>query len=389
LRDYEYEEESMTSPKEESTMSSRRWARLLVALVALVAALGIAACGGDDDDDDGGGGGGGESFKIALLLPETGTARYEAADRPIFEARINEECPNCEILYSNADQDATQQVSQLEAAVTEGADVIVLDPVDATAAAGMVTRANQSDIPVVSYDRLILDADLNSYVSFDNERVGVLQGEALSDKLKEMGSPNGPIIKINGDPADSNAALFKKGSNGVFEQRGVEIAKEYDTPGWLAGNARQEADQAITALGNDGFAAIYSANDTLGGAIIAALKGAGIDPATRPVTGQDAELAGIQRILAGEQFMTVYKSYKQEATAAADLALAAARGEDPPGVNQELDNGFEKVPSVILTPVVVETPADIKQTVLKDQLYTVGQICSGQYAADCKKAGLE
>jgi D-xylose transport system substrate-binding protein len=379
----------MTFPKEESTMRSRRWARLLVPLVALVAALGIAACGGDDDDDDGGGGGGGESFKIALLLPETGTARYEAADRPIFEARINEECPNCEILYSNADQDATQQQSQLEAAVTEGADVIVLDPVDATAAAGMVTRANQSDIPVVSYDRLILDADLNSYVSFDNERVGELQATALSDKLKQEGSPKGPIVKINGDPADSNAALFKKGSNGVFEQRGVEIAKEYDTPDWLASNAQQEAEQAITALGADGFAAIYAPNDNTAGGIIAALKSAGIDPATKFVTGQDAELAGIQRILAGEQFMTVYKSYKQEATAAADLALAAARGEDPPGVNQEVDNGSEKVPSVILTPVTVENVADIKNTVLKDQLYTVGQICAGGFADDCKKEGLQ
>jgi D-xylose transport system substrate-binding protein len=378
----------MTSPKEESSMSKRRWLRLLVPMVALVAALGIAACG-DDDDDDGGGGGGGDSFKIALLLPETTTARYEAADRPIFEERINQQCPGCEILYSNADQDAAQQQQQVEAAITEGADVIVLDPVDATAAAGMVSRANQSDIPVVSYDRLILDADLNSYVSFDNEQVGVLQATALSDKLEQEGSPNGPIVKINGDPADTNAALFKEGSNGVFEQRGVEIAREFDTPDWLPANAQQEAQQAITALGNDGFAAVYSANDTLGGAIIAALKGAGIDPATRPVTGQDAELAGIQRILAGEQFMTVYKSYKQEATAAADLALAAARGEDPPGVNEELDNGTEQVPSVILTPVTVKSVADIKQTVLKDELYTVGQICSGQYADDCQRAGLQ
>jgi D-xylose transport system substrate-binding protein len=378
----------MTSPKEESTMSSRRWARLLVPLVALVAALGIAACG-DDDDDDGGGGGGGDSFKIALLLPETGTARYEAADRPIFEARIMQECPDCEILYSNANQDPTQQQSQFEAAITEGADVIAISAVDATAAAGMVTRANQSDIPVVSYDRLILDADLNSYVSFDNERVGVLQGESLVKKLQEIGSPKGPIIKINGDPADSNAALFKKGSSSVFEENGVEVAKEYDTPDWLAANAQRAAEQAITALGNDGFAAVYGPNDSCAGGIIAALKGAGIDPATRPVTGQDAELAGIQRILAGEQFMTVYKSYKLEATAAADLALAAARGEDPPGVNDEVDNGFEQVPSVILTPVTVETAADIKQTVLKDELYTVGQICTGQFADDCKKAGLQ
>jgi D-xylose transport system substrate-binding protein len=377
----------MTSPKEDS-MSKRRWARLLVPIVVLVAAFGIAACG-DDDDDDGGGGGGGDSFKIALLLPETTTARYEAADRPIFEERITQQCPNCEILYSNADQDPTQQQSQLEAAITEDADVIVLDPVDATAAAGMVTRANQSDIPVVDYDRLITDADLYAYVSFDNERVGELQATALSDKLQQEGSQSGPIVKINGDPQDSNAALFKEGSNRVFEQRGVEIAREFDTPDWLPANAQQEAQQAITALGNDGFAAVYAANDGTASGAIAAMKGAGIDPATRPVTGQDAELDGIQRILAGEQFMTVYKSYKQEATAAADLALAAARGEDPPGVNEELDNGSEQVPSVILTPVVVATPEDIQQTVIKDGLYTVSEICSGQFADDCSRAGIQ
>ena len=372
-------------------MTTRRWTRLLVPLALLIGVLGLAACGDDDGGDTtgAGGGGGGDSFKVALLLPETTTARYEAADRPIFEERINQECPNCEILYSNADQDATQQQSQVEAAITEGADVIVLDPVDATAAAGMVTRANQSDIPVVSYDRLIENADLESYVSFDNEQVGELQAQSLSDKLQQEGSPSGPIIKINGDPADSNAALFKKGSDKVFEQRGVEIAKEYDTPDWLPANAQREAEQAITALGNDGFAAIYAPNDATAGGIIAALKGAGIDPATRPVTGQDAELAGIQRIVAGEQYMTVYKSYKQEATAAADLALAAARGEDPPGVNEELDNGTEQVPSVILTPVIVSNGKQIQDTVIKDGLYTVGQICTAQYAADCKKAGLE
>jgi D-xylose transport system substrate-binding protein len=369
-------------------MIQRRWTRLLMPFAVLVAALGLVACGSSDDDTtSAGGGGGGE--KIALLLRETTTARYEAADRPIFEQRIEQQCPDCEILYSNADQDAAQQQQQVEAAITEGANVIVLDPVDATAAAGMVTRANQSDIPVVSYDRLIEDADLTSYVSFDNVYVGKLQGDSLSDKLKEDGSPKGPIIKINGDPADSNAALFKKGSSGAFEQRGVDIAKEYDTPDWLPANAQQEAEGAITALGKDGFAAIYAANDGTASGVIAALKGAGIDPATKPVTGQDAELDGIQRILAGEQYMTVYKSYKQEATAAADLALAAARGEDPPGVNQQLDNGSEKVPSVILTPVVVNNVKGIQDTVVKDGLYTVSEICSGQYAADCKKEGLK
>lgn len=361
---------------------------LIASLVLAAAALVAVGCGDDDDDGGGGGGGGG---KIALLLPETTTARYEAADRPLFEQRVKQECPDCEILYSNADQDSQQQLQQVESAITEGAEVLVLDPVDATAAAGMVTRANQADIPVISYDRLILNADLEYYVSFDNERVGELQGTALSDKLEQVGEASGPIVKINGDPADTNAALFKSGSNKVFEQRGVDIAREFDTPDWLPANAQQEAEQAITALGNDGFAAIYAANDGTASGAIAALKGAGIDPGTRYVTGQDAELDAIQRILAGEQFMTIYKSYKQEAEATADLAVALVRGEDPPSglVNDELDNETEQVPSVILTPVVVSTPQQIQDTVIKDGLYSVQEICSGQYADDCKKAGLE
>ena len=362
---------------------------LITSAILAVTALIAVGCGGDDDDEGGGGDGGGG--RIALLLPETTTARYEAADRPIFEDRVRQECPDCEILYSNADQDSQQQLQQVESAITEGADVMVLDPVDATAAAGMVSRAKQADIPVISYDRLILNADLDYYVSFDNERVGELQAETLSDKLQQEGSPEGPIIKINGDPADTNAALFKKGSAQVFEQRGVDIARDFDTPDWLPANAQQEAEQAITALGNDGFAAIYAANDGTASGAIAALKGAGIDPGTRFVTGQDAELDAIQRILAGEQFMTVYKSYKQEAEATADLAVALARGEDPPSglVNDELDNESEQVPSVILTPVVVSNPQQIRQTVIKDGLYTIGQICGGQFADDCRRAGLE
>ena len=185
--------------------------------------------------------------------------------------------------------------------------MLVLDPVDSTAAAGMVTRAQQADIPVISYDRLILDADLAAYAEFNSPEVGKQQGTALADKLKEDGNPTGPIVQINGDPKDNNAKLFKEGAAAVFEERGVEVAQEYDTPDWLPENAQKEMDQAITALGEDGFYGVLAANDGTAGGVIAALKGAGIDPSTIPVTGQDAELAGIQRVLAGEQYMTVYK----------------------------------------------------------------------------------
>lgn len=364
--------------------------RLVLPMLVLALAAGLAACGSSDDSSSDSGSSSGGGKKIALLLPETKTARYESQDKPLFEQYVKEECPDCEVLYSNADQDSAKQQSQVEAAITEGADVIVLDPVDSESAAAMVNRAKQSDIPVISYDRLILDAPVDYYVSFDNTKVGELQGTKMSENLKKEGSPTGPIVKINGSPTDNNATLFKEGSNQAFADAGVEIAKEYDTPDWSPDKAQTEMDQAITALGKDGFNGVYAANDGTAGGAIAALKGAGIDPSTMSVTGQDAELSAIQRILAGEQFLTIYKAIKPEAKAAAQLAIATANGEDPPSglVNGEEDNGQGQIPSVLLDPVAV-TKDNVNDTVIKDGFWTVQEVCTPAYKKDCQAAGIE
>jgi D-xylose transport system substrate-binding protein len=365
-------------------MSSRAAARVVIPLAVLGAALGLAACGGDDDDGGGGGG------TIAYLLPESKTARYETQDRPLFEAKVEDLCPDCEIQYSNADQDTSKQQQQVEAAVTEGVDVMVLDPVDSAAAGGLVTRAKQADIPVISYDRLILDADLDYYVSFDSTEVGRQQGEALSKKLAEENAPKGPIVAINGAPTDNNAKLFKDGSTEIFDKEGVEIAKEYDTPDWSPDEAQLEMEQAITAEGENGFAGVYAANDGTAGGAIAAMKSAGINPADKPTTGQDAELAAIQRILADEQYMTVYKPIKPLAESAAELAVALAQGEDPPEglINGEEDNGQEQVPTVFLETIPVYKD-NIEDTIIKDDFWSVDEICTKDYAQDCKAAGLQ
>jgi D-xylose transport system substrate-binding protein len=355
--------------------------RLILVTVAGLAALVFTACGGDGD------GGGG---KIAFLLPESQTTRYEAADRPYFEANVKELCPDCDLFYYNADQDVANQQQQVETAITEGVDVMVLDPVDSASAAGLATRAKDAGIPVVSYDRLILDADLDYYASFDSVTVGEQQGESLSKKLQQEGSPQGPIVVINGDPQDNNAKLFNQGATSVFDREGVEIAREFDTPDWLPENAQREMDQAITALGEDGFVAVYAANDGTAGGAIAALKGAGIDPATKPSTGQDAELAAIQRILAGEQFMTVYKPYRTLAENAAEIAVAIANGDDVPEglINAEEDNGTEQVPTALIDTIPV-TADKVEETVIADKLYSVSDICTQQYAQACKQAGIQ
>jgi D-xylose transport system substrate-binding protein len=369
--------------------------RTITSCVAIgAAALALGACGSDDDASTSTGGASatqssGGGGKIALLLPESKTARYESQDRPNFEAKVQELCPDCEIIYSNADQDASKQQSQAEAALTEGAEVLVLDPVDSASAAAMVNRAGQADVPVVSYDRLILDAPVDYYLSFDNVKVGELQGAALSDKLEEDGNPTGPIVKINGAPTDNNAKLFSQGSSQVFDERGVEIAKEYDTPDWSPDKAQQEMEQAITAVGADKIKGVYAANDGTAGGAIAAMKANGMNPKQIPVTGQDAELAAIQRIVAGEQYMTVYKAIKAEAEAAAELAVALVRGEEPPEgmVNGETDNGQGMVPSVLLEPVSV-TVDNINDTIIADGFWTASQICTGPYQKACQEAGI-
>ena len=291
------------------------------AVAVLGLTLTVAACGGGNDNGTAKASGGSGGKKIALLLPEHTTARYETQDRPHFESTVKSLCPTCSVVYENANQDASEQQSQAESVLTQGIDAMVLDPVDATSASAIVRMAKAQNVPVISYDRLISGGDLAAYISFDNERVGELQASSLEQKLKQDGKAKGPIVMLNGDATDSNAHLFKQGATKVFSQDGVKIAKSYDTQGYTPANAQTEMQQAITALGNDGFAGVYDANDGIATGAITAMKDAGINPATRPTTGQDAELDGIQRILAGQQYMTVYKAVKDEAENAARLAV--------------------------------------------------------------------
>ena len=365
------------------------WLVVAALLASVVFVLTGCGGGGGETADTGGTGTTAEPLKIALLLPETQTARYETQDKPLFEEKVKELAPDAEILYSNANQDATEQQSQADAALTNGANVLVLDPVDSASAASIVEKAAEQNVPVISYDRLILDAPVDYYVSFDNEKVGTLQGQALLDKLTEDGNAGKTIVMINGAPTDNNAKLFKQGAHSVLDGK-VEIGAEYDTPDWSPDKAQTQMDQAITKLGEDGFVGVYCANDGTCGGAIAAMKGAGIDPTTIPSTGQDAELAGIQRVLLGEQYMTVYKAIKAEAYAAAELAVALAKGEDVPATMTltDVDNGAGAVPSVLLEPVAVMKD-NIKDTVVADGFWSAEEIMSTpELEAAGQEAGL-
>src|SRR5919198_1008349 len=298
---------------------------LAVGLAAVL--FGATACANSDQPSSGGGVSLDKGFKIGLLLPESKTTRYESFDRPLIEKKLKELCPKCEVLYQNADQDSNKQQSQAESMLTQGAKVLILDAVDAKAAGGIVSQAKQQSVPVVAYDRLA-SGPVDYYVSYDNRSVGEVQGKTLLDAVSKKGNPkSGKIVMINGSPTDPNAADFKAGAHSVLDGK-VTIGKEYDTPDWSPDKAQQEMEQAITALGKDKIIGVYAANDGTAGGAIAAMKAAGVKPLP-PVTGQDAELAAIQRILAGEQYMTVYKAIKKEAEAAGELGGGPARGEQP------------------------------------------------------------
>ena len=272
--------------------------------------------------------GGGDSRRrrktIALLLPETKTTRYEAHDRPRLRGQGQGALPDCKVLYQNATQDPHKQQQQAEAMITKGADVLVLDAVDVDVGRRRSSSTRkQKNIPVIAYDRLISDQDIAYYVSFDNVRQGRVQAQTLVDKLGAAARKS--IVMINGAPTDPSAGDYKKGAHQVFDKSGLKIAKEFDTPDWSPDKAQREMEQSITALGKDGFAGVYSANDGMASGAIAAMKGAGIDPKSRPITGGDAELAAIQRILTGEQYSTIYLAIKKQAEASAELAVARPR----------------------------------------------------------------
>jgi D-xylose transport system substrate-binding protein len=240
---------------------------------------------------------------------------------------------------------------------------------------------------VISYDRLILDAEVDLYVSFDNEQVGVLQATALVDHLEEEGVTDGDLVMINGSPTDNNATLFKEGAHSVIDETDFTVAAESDTVEWEPSNAQADMDGHITTVGADSIVGVYAANDGTAGGAIAAMKAAGIDPLP-PVTGQDAEVAGIQRILAGEQYMTVYKAIKLEAEAAAEAAVALLNGEEVDGADDTVDNGAIDVPSILPEPVAV-TAENVNDTVIADGFWTVEDICTTDFADACAAAGIE
>jgi D-xylose transport system substrate-binding protein len=370
-------------------MRDRAWQ--IAAVMAAAGALVFAGCG--DDDEGGGGGGaasddGGGSGKVAVLLPDSkSSVRWETVDRPFLQQAF--EAAGIEATITNAEADKATQQQQAEQAITNGATVILLVNLDSGSGAAIAARAKSSDVKVIDYDRLTLDTqDTDYYVSFDNEAVGRLQGEGLVSCIEEAGTQNPQIAVLNGSPTDNNATLFKNGYDSVinpkFDSGDWTEVDDQAVPDWDNQRALTIFEQMLQKADNkiDG---VLAANDGLGNAAISAIKQRKLDQI--PVTGQDATLQGIQNIVNGDQCMTVYKAIKKEADAAAELAIALAKGEEPTAETTPIDNGAKEVPSVLLEPVAVNKD-NISEYLGEPDFPKKEEICAGDLAAKCDELGL-
>ncbi|MCX4455635.1 substrate-binding domain-containing protein [Streptomyces sp. NBC_01340] len=366
--------------------------RTAIALASSATAVSLAACG----VVDGIGGSNtkasptkGDDITVGLLLPEKANTRYEKFDYPIIKEQVAKLTNNKgKVDYANAGQSAPKQLEQLQQMVNDKVDVILVDAVDSKSIASGVQKAKDAGIPVIAYDRLA-QGPIDAYISFDNELVGQVQGKALLEALGTNASSK-KIVMMNGSPTDPNAAQFKSGAMGELTGK-VVISKSYDTKDWDPVVGKANMEKAISAIGLSNIAGVYSANDGLAGAVIDAMKTMGVSKVP-PVTGQDAELDAVQRIVRGEQYMSVYKSYPDEASAAAEMAVAKIQGrsiEFDALTRDKVDSPTNKnIPSQLM-PVVALTKDNIKDTVIQDSIYTVKQICTAANKSACAAVGLK
>jgi D-xylose transport system substrate-binding protein len=320
---------------------------------------------------------------VCVLLPDTkSSVRYELFDRPYLAKAFK--AANVSYSINNALGDQQKQRSQGDQCLTNGAKVILVDALNSGVGASIETTAAAKKVKTIDYDRLVLKGKASYYVSFNNVDVGKLQGRGVVAGLKSTGKYGSkPVVaELNGAPTDNNAKLFKQGydsilkplySNGTFKK-----GPDTSVPDWDNQKARTIFDQMLVRTGNK-INAVAAANDGLAGAVVASLQAHHLKPV--PLSGQDATPQGVQNILAGWQSMTVYKSVKAEAAAAAKVAIAIIKGQKVK-TNAKLNNGSRNVPSIFLKPVAI-TKKNYK-LLFTDGFLKKSQVCVGKYKKYCK-----
>ncbi|MBQ1099598.1 substrate-binding domain-containing protein [Streptomyces sp. b94] len=366
--------------------------RIAISLAASMMTFSLASCGvlGASESSDEASPTKGNDITVGLLLPEKENTRYEQFDYPYFKAKVADLTRDQgNVKYANAEANASKQADQMQQMIDDQVDVIVLDAVDAKSIGTTVQKAKDAGIPVIAYDRLA-EGPIDAYISFDNELVGEVQGRSLIEALGDDADSSAKIVMMNGSSTDPNAKQFKAGATSELNGK-VTIAQSFDTKDWKPENAAANMTEAIGKIGKDNIAGVYSANDGMAGGVIKALEDAGVTDLP-PITGQDAELAAVQRIVTGEQYMSVYKSYPQEAESAAEMAVARVQGRDiqfDALSRDKVDSPTHKGIPAQLVPVVALTQGNIDQTVIADGFYKVSDICTAKYAADCAEIGLK
>jgi D-xylose transport system substrate-binding protein len=351
-------------------------------------ALGLASC--SDDKDDAATTTttkAGESLgKVGVILPDSKTsARWETADRKYLKEAFD--AANIESDIQNAEGDKTKMATIADQMITSGVKVLMIVNLDSGSGAAIHAKAVEAGVKVIDYDRLTLGGQASAYISFDNVKVGELQGQGLVKCLTDKGVEKPQIIQLHGSPTDNNATLFKQGYQSVltpkFESGDYVDAGDEAVPGWDNAEGGKLFEQMLTANGGkvDG---VLAANDGLGGAAIAVLDKNNL---TVPVTGQDATVDGLTAILEGKQCMTVYKAVKTQAEAAAAAAIALIKGEAPATNGTVTDTETSKeVPAVLATPVAIYK--DTVKDVVADGFVTKEELCVGDVAALCTENGI-
>ena len=334
-----------------------------------------------------------EPLKLGIFLPDKKTMRYETKDRPLFEARVKEICPDCEVISNIADSDPVEQQNAVEQAITNGAKVIAIMAVDTKAAAVVADYAKAAGVPVIAYSRLLENSDgVTVNIGFALEDIGIAQAESLVEALDARGIENPEIVMINGSATDSNMLPIRDGALSVFQplvdEGKLTIVKTVDTPDWDPTKAQSEMEQILTATGGkvDG---VYVMNDGMASGVLAAINSAGIKPVP-PITGLDCELAAIQRILVDQQYSSVYLPIDSMAAQAGDIAYAlATTGTFPQDlVARTVNNGAIDVPSVDIAVVNVDK-SNIQEKIIDSGFWTLDEICTPEFEEACEAAGLK
>ncbi len=343
-----------------------RKSKLFLVSLVVVLSLGLlAGCGSNSANTSSGKA---KKVKIGFSLPTLKEERYQK-DRDQFIKKATE--LGAEVLVQAANNDENLQKSQVENLITQGINILVLDPQNAASAADIVEAAHKANIKVISYDRLIKNSDVDLYISFDNVKVGELQGKYITEKV-----PKGNYFVFAGAPTDNNATLFKQGAmkyiQPLADKGDIKIKYNQPIPDWQAEQALKMTENALTANNND-VQAILAPNDGTAGGIIQALAGQKLDGKV-VVTGQDAELAGVKRIIAGTQSMTVFKNVITLASKAAEVAVQMAQGQNV-SAPAKVNNAKIDVPSILLDPVIV-TKDNIDKELIDSGWFTKEQVYS-------------